>query len=87
MSIQTWAEQMKEHWAGNDAARQRMWNLMAAGAQGEPYTNTLFDIAHNITLTDDELAEREEWVQDLMSRPEADEETFEQDLDNWESNR
>jgi hypothetical protein len=63
------------------------WAMVHGMRPAEPYTNTLFDIMHNITLTDDELAEREEWVQDLMQRPEADEETFEQDLDNWESNR
>jgi hypothetical protein len=63
---------------------QIFWNLMAAGIdQSENMSGT----QHLIVLTDDELAEREEWVQDLMSRPEASEETFEEDLDNWESNR
>ena len=42
---------------------------------------TIFDIM----LTDDELADREAWICNLIDRPEDEE--FELDLDNWESNR
>ena len=41
---------------------------------------------YEIMLTDDELAEREEWIQDLMSRDPEDEE-FEAEIEQWEANR
>ena len=43
-----------------------------------------WEIAHDIALTDDQIAEREEWIEEIASHDPEDE-TFEAELDYAES--